>query len=209
MPTWICDLLRLYPISTSSLRLNPTCWTWEEPTSKSKQTNGIQYYWTPPSFNESFKGVVPGCRLVWLCGPQTVMKRQMCSRLQSEPAVISLSLVIISRSVGWEIQSALHEWCQRKDSWTKHKGLPSAHLKDQSTQKETGTEVIVPYASIGDCPLTGSRSGTKQQTDIIQLRHMLYESHLIHASFCRCNRLMSCGVTNGYLLYMLDNCDNA
>lgn len=43
-PTCISDLPLFYPVSTPFLRLNPTCWTREEPTSRSRQTNGTQHY---------------------------------------------------------------------------------------------------------------------------------------------------------------------
>lgn len=55
--------------------------------------------------------------------------QQIASRASCSTNVISLSLVIISRSVGWEIQIHLPEGCKRKNSWTRYKTLPTAHVE--------------------------------------------------------------------------------
>ena len=72
-----------------------------------------------------------------ISGPQTPMKwadvQQIASRASCSTNVISLSLVIISRSVGWEIQIRLPEGCKRKNSWTRYNTLPTAHVEDVLT----------------------------------------------------------------------------
>lgn len=63
--------------------------------------------------------------------------QQIASRASCSTNVISLSLVIISRSVGWEIQIRLPEGCKRKNSWTRYKTLPTAHVEDVLTTIRT------------------------------------------------------------------------
>lgn len=63
--------------------------------------------------------------------------QQIASRASCSTNVTSLSLVIISRSVGWEIQIRLPEGCKRKNSWTSYKTLPTAHVEDALTTIRT------------------------------------------------------------------------
>lgn len=61
--------------------------------------------------------------------------QQIASGASCSTNVISLSLVIISRSVGWEIQiqSVSLKDVKGRDSWTRYKTLPDAHVEDVLT----------------------------------------------------------------------------
>lgn len=151
---------------------------------------------------------------------------QMCSRLQAEPAVqpmlFPLSLVIISRSVGWEIQIRLPEGCKRKNSWTRYKTLPAAHVEDVPTtiyacllggSQKLSNRKWSHHAKRWDCQHLDSSHWTPQSwqpTSADSLPSCLESEQHFHLSSRSYSfpvavtvlRLLSCGVINGYLLYM-------
>lgn len=138
-------------------------------------------------------------------GPQTAIKRadvqQIVRRASCSTNVISLSLVIISRSVGREIQIRLPEGRERKNSWTWYKKFThctrggrthdSLHTRDWRIYRsaQTGSEI-----TIGEAVGSGGKSSVLSE-DVFLFFHVLF----LWMSWCL--RLLSRGSTDGYLLY--------
>lgn len=162
--------------------------------------------------------------------------QQIASRASCSTNVISLSLVIISRSVGWEIQIRLPEGCKRKNSWTRYKTLPTAHVEDVLTtihmcmlgeveggnrSSQTGSEVIIP---LGDCQITWTAAAGPRRAESLQCGDSLAQTlpsclnaekhfHLSSCSFSIDVMVFKTSVLWChqwlFIVYVLGNCDNA
>lgn len=154
--------------------------------------------------------------------------QQIASRASCSTSVISLSLVMISRSVGWEIQTRLPKGCKRQNSWTRYKTLPTAHVEDVLNTIRTAhawwvtkalKQEVKSSAHRRDCRSTSAAAaGPLKSWKPPRLPSRLHSERHFHISSR--SSLLSVDVMVFktsvlwchqwlFIVYVLDNCDNA